>query len=111
MDESRRRFQERCRRPAGPKAFMRSRLTWGVLIAAIYLVAVLTGMPSWGSGFDPDTAGYLQFSPYRQPMYGMWANAIHAFSGSWHTVQVLQIGAFVSFSGWVIVELAVISWL
>ena len=62
-----------------------------------------------GFRVSPDTAGYLQFSPYRQPMYGMWANAIYAFSGSWHTVQVLQIGAFVSCSAWVIVELAIIS--
>src|SRR5262245_32233431 len=87
----------------------RTRLIWGVLIATIYLASVLIGMGDLGSGFTPDTAGYLQFWPYRQPMYGTWANAIFALSGSWGTVQVLQIAAFLSCSAWVIVELAVIS--
>ena len=77
---------------------LRIRLIWGLLIATIYLASVLIGMGDLGSGFSPDTAGYLQFSPYRQPMYGTWANAIYALSGSWHTVQVLQIAAFLSFS-------------
>ena len=88
---------------------LRTRLIWGVLIATIYLASVLIDMRDFGSGFLPDTAGYLQFSPYRQPMYGIWANAIYAFSGSWHIVQVSQIAAFVLCSAWVIVELAVIS--
>src|SRR5262245_6443568 len=88
---------------------LRTRLICGVLIATIYLTSVLIGMGDLGSGFSPDTAGYLQFSPYRQPMYGTWANAIYALSGSWHTVQALQIAAFLSCSAWVIVELAVIS--
>src|SRR5262245_47702438 len=87
----------------------KTRLIIGVLIAAVYAASVLIGMPDPGNGVSPDTAGYLQFSPYRQPMYGVWANAIYRFSGSWYIVQVLQIGAFVSFSSWVIVELAVIS--
>jgi hypothetical protein len=89
--------------------FSRTRLIWGVLIATIYLVSVLIGMGDLGSGLSSDTVWYLQLSPYRQPMYGLWANAIYALSGSWHTVQVLQIAAFLSCSAWVIVELAVIS--
>jgi hypothetical protein len=88
---------------------MRKRLIWGVAIAATYVAAVLVSMPSLPSGFDPDTAGYLEFSPYRQPMYGLWANAVHAFSGSWHTVRIMQVGMFVLCSAGVIVELAEIS--
>jgi hypothetical protein len=94
---------------------LRSRLILGVLIAAIYLASVLTvlmGMPDvmlMRMSDSGDSAGYLQFSPYRQPMYGTWANATYAFSGSWHTVQVFQLGAFLSCSAWVIVELAIVS--
>jgi len=61
---------------------LRIRLIWGVLIATIYLASVLIGMGDLGSGFSSDTDWYLQPSTYRQPMYGLWANAIYALSGS-----------------------------
>jgi hypothetical protein len=86
-----------------------TRLTVGILMAAAYLACVVIIMPDFGSGFTADTAGYLEFSPYRQPMYGMWANAIHDFSNSWRTVQVFQIAGYILGSAWVIVELAIIS--
>jgi hypothetical protein len=88
---------------------LKTRLIIGVLIAAAYLACVLIIMPDPGSGFTNDTADYLQLSPYRQPMYGMWANAVHAFSNSWRTVQVLQVAGYILGSAWVIVELAIIS--
>ena len=76
----------------------------------IYLAFVLVGPSPLASGFSPDTAGYLQLSPYRrEPMYGVWANGINALFGSWRIVEMLQVGAFVSFSAWVIVELTLIS--
>ena len=88
---------------------MEKRLSWGLAIAISYIACALIGMPSLDSSFNPDTAGYLEFSPYRQPMYGIWANAAHAFFGSWHTVKVLQVGMFVASSAWVIIELATLS--
>jgi hypothetical protein len=88
---------------------LKTRLIVGTLVAAVYLTFVLMSMPGLGSGITPDTASYLHFSPFRQPMYGMWANAIYAFSNSWRTVQILQVGAFIACSCWVIVELAIIS--
>jgi hypothetical protein len=92
---------------------LRTRLMLGLLITAIYLATVLVGMPQDAMLMNMpdfgDSAGYLHFSPYRQPMYGTWANAIHAFFGSWDTVQILQLGMFVAFSSWVIIELAIVS--
>ncbi len=89
----------------------RRRGVWAVLLVTIYLAFVLvlvSSFPPSGSPL-PDTNAYLEFSPYRQPMYGMWANGIHALSGSWRAVELLQIAAFVSFSAWAIIELALIS--
>ena len=80
---------------------MEKRLSWGLAIAISYIACALIGMPLADSSFNPDTAGYLEFSPYRQPMYGIWANAAHAFFGSWHTVKVLQVGMFVASNAWV----------
>src|SRR5262249_16800798 len=94
---------------------LRIRLIVGVLIAVMYLASVFIVMPDdvmlMNIPDSHDSALYLQLSPYRQPMYGMWANALHTLSSSWHTVQILQIATFVSFSTWIIVELAMVSWL
>jgi hypothetical protein len=87
----------------------RNRILWAILLVAVYMAFVFAQNFPLGSGFLPDTASYLQFSPYRQPMYGMWANAIYSLSGSWHIVEALQVAAFVSFAAWVVVELALIS--
>jgi hypothetical protein len=42
-------------------------------------------------GVHPDTLGYLNFDSLRQPLYGIWANAIHAVAGSWRHVGQMQI--------------------
>jgi hypothetical protein len=59
--------------------------------------------------FSPDTFGYLDFSPYRQPMYGLWANTIFALAGSYEIVQIVQCGLFIAVGIWVILELSLIS--
>ena len=89
----------------------RKRILCILLLVAVYLAFELTLeliqiSPSYTTY---DTASYLQFSPYRQPMYGMWANNIYLLSGSWRTVVALQLVAFVSFAAWIVVELALIS--
>ena len=88
---------------------LKVKITWALMLVAVYLTVLLVGPSPLASGYSSDTASYLQFWPWRQPMYGMWANGIHLLSGSWHTVELLQVAAFVSFMAWVIVELAVIS--
>jgi len=45
---------------------------------------------STAGAFTPDTLGYLEFHPIRQPLYGMWANALHALLGTWQLVGVAQ---------------------
>jgi hypothetical protein len=87
----------------------RTRILWAVLLVSVYLAFVLVGPSPLATGFSADTAWYLQLSPYRQPMYGMWANATYLLFGSWRIVSALQVVAFVSFTAWVIVELALIS--
>ena len=90
--------------------FMKRRSLWAVLFVVIYVAFVFVGPSPLATGFSPDTASYLQLSPYRrEPMYGVWANGIHALFGSWRIVEMLQVGAFLSFSAWVIVELTLIS--
>ena len=92
------------------KLLVKRRSLWAVLLVIVYLAFVFVGPSPLASGFSPDTAGYLQLSPYRrEPMYGMWANGIYALFGSWRIVEMLQVGAFVSFSAWVIIELTLIS--
>jgi hypothetical protein len=56
---------------------------WGVIIALAYLGFALAGWNTPDGTFSPDTSSYLDFSPYRQPMYGLWANAIFALTGSY----------------------------
>lgn len=41
--------------------------------------------------FTPDTGGYLAFSPFRQPLYGLFANGVHGLFGSWAAVGQIQI--------------------
>lgn len=92
-----------------PGAPSRSRLVLGLLVAIAYAVASIALMAPLGSGLTPDTAGYLEFSPLRQPLYGLWAHAAHGLSGSWITVQRMQISVFLFAAAWVIVELSVVS--
>jgi hypothetical protein len=86
-----------------------SRHRWGAIIALAYLGLAVIGWPTLDGSFSPDTAGYLDLSPYRQPMYGLWANTIYALAGSYETVQVLQCGLFIAVGIWVIFELSLIS--
>jgi hypothetical protein len=83
----------------------------GTIIALAYLGSALagTGWPALDGTFSPDTSGYLDFSPYRQPMYGLWANTIFALTGSFRAVQLLQTGLFIGLGLWVIIELSLIS--
>jgi hypothetical protein len=81
------------------------------IIAVAYLGAVLAGTEwsAFDGSFSPDTAGYLDFSPYRQPMYGLWANTIFALTGSFRAVQFVQIALFTAVGIWVVIELSLIS--
>lgn len=85
------------------------RLVLGLLVALAYAIASIVAMAPLGSGFTPDTQGYLELSPLRQPLYGLWANAVHNLSGAWIDVQRLQIAAFLLASAWLIVELCLVS--
>jgi hypothetical protein len=78
-------------------------------MAIIYVASVLVGMPAISSEFSPDTADYLELSPFRQPVYGMWANAAFTLLGSWEAVKVSQIAGFAACGAWVAIELAMIS--
>ena len=86
----------------------RKRILSIILLVAVYLAFEFVQTPEI-SAFCADTTSYLNLSPYRQPMYGMWANGIHLLSGSWRVVTMLQVAAFVAFAAWVLVELALIS--
>jgi hypothetical protein len=89
---------------------MKRRSLWAALLVIIYLAFVFLGPSPLASGFHADTASYLESTPYhREPMYGLWANHAYALFGSWRIVEMLQVGAFVSFSASVIIELTLIS--
>jgi hypothetical protein len=75
----------------------------------MYLGFALAGWPIQNGLFTPDTSSYLNFSPYRQPMYGLWANGMAALTGSFRAVQFLQTGLYIAAGIWVIFELALIS--
>ena len=85
------------------------RCIWGAIIAFAYLGFTLADWPALDGAFSPDTHSYLDFSPYRQPMYGLWANAIFALLGSYRAVEFVQFGLFIATSIWVIFELSLIS--
>jgi hypothetical protein len=88
---------------------MRGRLAWGVALAMAYLLYAVIGMQDVGAEFAPDTSSYLEFSPYRQPLYGAWANSMLALLGSWEAVKKFQILLFCAVCAWVIIELAAVS--
>src|SRR5215472_14921291 len=85
------------------------RYGWGAIIALAYLGLVFAGWHTPNGTFSNDTALYLDFSPYRQPMYGLWANAIFALIGSYRAVELWQSGLFIAAGIWVIFELSLIS--
>jgi hypothetical protein len=87
----------------------RTQLLLGAIVALAHLAFAIKSWPTLEGAFLPDTAGYIEFSPYRQPMYGLWANGVFALAGSWRVVQFLQAGSFVGLSVWVILEIASIS--
>jgi hypothetical protein len=74
-----------------------------------YVAATAFMLGPLNDGFNPDTNGYVLYSPYRQPLYGMWANALHSMLQSWSAVKAVQIWMFVACSAWVIVELSQVS--
>jgi hypothetical protein len=82
---------------------------WGAIIALAYLGFTVAGWPTLDGAFSPDTSSYLDFSPYRQPMYGLWANAIFALLGSYRAVELVQSSLFIAAGIWVIFELSLIS--
>jgi hypothetical protein len=88
---------------------MSIRYRWGATIALAYLGSALAVWPILDGAFSADTSGYLDFSPDRQPMYGLWANTIFALTGSFQAVQFLQCGLFAGVGIWVIFELSLIS--
>lgn len=82
----------------------------GLLLGLAYGFAVwlsLAGVAS--SGATPDTASYLDFSPYRQPLYGLWAHFLFQATGSWSSVVQFQTALFILAVAWTLVELARIS--
>jgi hypothetical protein len=87
------------------------RILAGVVLAVLYAVAVAGSLvvSGLGSGVTPDTAGYLEFSPYRQPLYGLWANGIHHLTSRWSAVIILQVAMFVGSVAWILIELAAAS--
>jgi hypothetical protein len=85
------------------------RYRWAAIIALTYLAFALASWPVLDGAFSPDTSWYLDFSPYRQPMYGLWANTMAALTGSFRAVQFLQTGLYIGAGIWVIVELSLIS--
>src|SRR5262249_58729483 len=74
-----------------------------------YLAITLAGWPALDGKFSPDTSSYLDFSPYRQPMYGLWAHAIFTLVGSYRAVELVQSALFIAAGMWVIFELSLIS--
>jgi hypothetical protein len=68
---------------------------WGAIIALANLGSALAGWPALDGVFSPDTNGYLDLSPYRQPMYGLWVHTIFALTDSFRAVQFLQTGLFI----------------
>jgi hypothetical protein len=79
------------------------------LIYAMAVIAAFAASGGVGSGLTPDTASYLELSPYRQPLYGLWANSIHTITGSWPAVLYIQVALFVLAICWVVLELAAVS--
>jgi len=55
--------------------------------------------------FSPDTYGFVEFSPYRQPLYGLWMISMHKLLGSWELVKSLQIVVFCIISGLLALEM------
>lgn len=90
----------------------RNRLAIGLALGLAYTGAVIFSVAAWsglGSGFTHDTAAYLEFSPYRQPLYGIWANAVNQMSGTWTSVLYAQVLLFAASVCWVLLELSLIS--
>ncbi|MES2786968.1 MAG: hypothetical protein V4684_16000 [Pseudomonadota bacterium] len=88
----------------------RTRSIAGVLAGVLYALAVFASQVGVStSGITPDTASYLEFSPYRQPLYGLWAHFIYAATSSWAAVLQVQLVLFVLAVAWATVELARIS--
>lgn len=88
------------------------RLAFGIFLGLAYIYAVvssLTATSGLGSGFTPDTASYLELAPYRQPMYGIWANTLYSLTASWPGVLYIQLALFALSVVWVLIELSLIS--
>lgn len=90
---------------------VKNNLKLGVGVAVLFVALMVAVFPPLGSGLTPDSAGYLQFSPFRQPLYGVWANGIYLVSSSWRAVQIAQIWLYIAVGTWLIIELSVVSWL
>jgi hypothetical protein len=81
----------------------------GLAISYVFVIALtLAADGGVGSGYTQDTAGYLDFSPYRQPLYGLWANSLHRLTASWEAVLYVQVAMFAASVGWVLTEMALI---
>src|SRR6185369_11276443 len=65
-----------------------------IVLGVAYLLSVIIGTPAIGPAFAPDSPGYIEFSPYRQPLYGMWASGSFSVLGTWGKVQEAQIAIF-----------------
>ena len=70
---------------------------FATVIIAAFLVIVWRYL-DWpiGSGFTPDSAGYIGMSPYRQPLYGLWANSAYSLLGTWNYVIRAQVILFIA---------------
>lgn len=82
----------------------------GCFIALLYLASAYMALPVFSGGFTPDTAEYLEFSPYRQPLYGAWAHGVFGLAGSWKSVQYVQVALFLGIGMWLIYELSLLGW-
>ena len=66
-------------------------------------------MPAVGPDLAPDSTGYLELSPSRPPLYGVWAHGSFAVVGTWERVKLVQIAAFAACGAWLVFELTIAS--
>jgi hypothetical protein len=75
-------------------------LTFPLVCVALFSVAFPPANP-----LTPDSRSYLDFAPTRQPLYGIWANALSFALGDFSSVAMFQLALFVASWIWLNYEL------
>ena len=88
---------------AGERANQRC---WAVLISIAWWGILIVHWPEANDGLTQDSAGYLEFSPYRQPLYGHFVDVTRTMFGSISSVKQAQMLLFGISVNWLLLILS-----